>query len=187
MFNKKELEEIQTGLKEIKENHSTVKEELSKEVKEHVDKALEEMKKEITEIKEKQSLYFEEFDKSLESFKNLNNSYKKEFDNLNLLKNQLTEKVLDKLEKDLKTEMGKHLEDLSVEKTKFKEIQKELDALRAEVEKHKGISQQIKGIDFELTSYMKKLREEDQEKLKLMKRVDDLQTIIAKMRQKRAR
>lgn len=179
MFNKKELDNIQTALKELKEGYLEHKE----HIKNHFNLSLTELKKEISALKETQGTYYQEFEKSLASFNELNSKYRKEYDNLILIKNQTTEKVLEKVEKELKQELGKHLDSLKLEREHFNSLQKELDKIREEVQRLQVVSQRVKEIDFELSSYIKKITEQDHEKLRLLKQVDDLQTLIAKMRQ----
>lgn len=182
MFNKKELEDIQQELKKIHNNHETH----HKETKEHLDKTLEQVKKEIADIKTKQHSHYDELDKSLTAFNDLNTRYRKEFDTLTLLKNQITEKVLEKLDKELKQGLQKHLDALKTEKDSFKQLNEELDKMKAEIQRLTGISQKIKEADLDLKASANKIAEQEEEKSKLIRRLSDLQDIIAKNRQKRS-
>src|SRR3989344_1152062 len=130
MFNKKELQEIEEKLNSL-------------------DSKLESNQKviaAINEINSKQSKYLEEFEKNLVNLSSLNQNYRKEFDNLASIKNQAIDRILEKIEKELKLEIQKHLDKLSLEQERFTALSNDLS---------------------------------------LLKQVDDLQSLIGKIRQGR--
>lgn len=182
MFNKKELNEIEEKLNKISDKVEN-QEKLIKEFNENNNSNVKGIKSAVDSITQKQVTYFDEFDKNISNFTELNLMYRKEFDNLASIKHQVTDKLLEKIEKELKQEIQKHLNNLDLEKQKFSEMNKELDLLKQEIHKLKLFSEAIKTIDFELNSYIKKITEQDQEKLRLMRQVDELQKLIAKIRQ----
>lgn len=182
MFNKKELQEIEEKLNKISDKIEN-QDSLLKEFNDNNNSNVKEIKTSIDSISQKQVTYFDEFDKNLSNFTELNLMYRKEFDNLASIKHQTTEKLLEKVEKELKQEIQKHLSNLDLEKQEFSKINKELDSLKQEIHKLMSISETIKTIDFELNNYIKKITEQDREKLRLMGQVDDLQKLIAKIRQ----
>src|SRR3989338_5772183 len=155
MFNKKELEDLQSTVTALKE--------------------------EQTQFKQLVHDQFQHQLKELHQFHQLNLNYKKEFDTFNLFKNQMTDKILEKTEKELKQEVTKNLDELKVQKQEFTALQKYLEQLKEEVLRLQGMSQKIKDMDLELVNTMKKITEQDQEKVKLLKRVDDLQDLVAKI------
>ena len=184
MFNKKELTELKSELDKLSKvievtnnNINTIKissEENKRAVLEKID-----------DITAKQVGYFDEFDKSLTTFNDMNLRYRKEFDSLGNFKNQLADKILEKIDKEVKEELLKHFSKLELERRNFETLSKELENLKNEIQKLRGISETIKKMDFELVNYTKKLTQEDHEKLKLMTQIDNLQKLIGKMRQGR--
>ncbi len=182
MFNKKELQEIEEKLNKISDKVEN-QEKLVKEFNDNNNSNVKEIKSAVDSITQKQVTYFDEFDKNLSNFTELNLMYRKEFDNLASIKHQATDRLLEKIEKELKQEIHKHLSNLDLEKQKFSDLNKDLDSLKQEIHKLKSISETIKTIDFELNNYIKKITEQDQEKLRLMRQVDELQKLIAKIRQ----
>lgn len=181
MFNKKGLEEVSSKIdslnSKIDENNkavSTIKMSAEDNSKKLIEK--------IDAITTKQVSYFDEFDKSLTVFNDMNIMYRKEFDSLGNFKNQLAEKLLEKVSKEMKDEMQKHFSKLELEKRQFEGLSRELEALKLEIQKLKSISETIKSMDFELVNYSKKLLEQDNEKLRLMSQIDNLQRLVAKIR-----
>ena len=179
MFNKKELEDLQSTVTALKEEQTQFKQ----LVHDQFQHQLKELKQEITSLKNNKNEEHTLFQEELHQFHQLNLNYKKEFDTFNLFKNQMTDKVLEKTEKELKQEVTKHLDELKVQKQEFTALQKYLEQLKEEVVRLQGMSQKIKDMDLELVNTMKKITEQDQEKVKLLKRVDDLQDLVAKIRQ----
>lgn len=181
MFNKKELEEVQKKLNELEAKYT----EGTKEICEFQEQKFKKLEETLGQLKEKQFYYFEEFEKSLTAFNDMNIKYKKEFDAFNVIKNNLTAKTLEKVEKEMKEVLAVHFTKLETEKKKFEDMSKDIEKAKEEIKKLIMISSKIKEADFDLTKYAAELRANDAEKLKLMKQVDELQTIIAKMRQGR--
>lgn len=181
VFNNKNKEEFIKIISRLDTIESGYKESI-KGIKDFQTAKFNEITELFEELKQKQIFYFEEYEKSIATFNNLNISHKKEFDNLNLIKNNLTEKVLEKIEQDLKEELKKHFAKLDSEKAKFEETTKELETLREEIKRLTVLAEKIKAADLELTQYAQELRNRDDEKTRLLKKIDDLQTLIAKIR-----
>src|SRR3989344_870379 len=184
MFNKKEIAELRSEISKLNQ----VVDEANKNIG-ALKSSSEDSKKiileKINDITTRQVSYFEEFDKSLTAFNDMNLRYRKEFDSLGNFKNQLADKILEKIDKEVKEELLKHFSKLELERRNFETLSKELENLKNEIQKLRGISETIKKMDFELVNYTKKLTQEDHEKLKLMTQIDNLQKLIGKMRQGR--
>ncbi|HLC85730.1 MAG TPA: hypothetical protein VJG30_00365 [Candidatus Nanoarchaeia archaeon] len=182
MFNKKEIAELRSEISKLNQ----VVDEANKNIG-ALKSSSEDSKKiileKINDITTRQVSYFEEFDKSLTAFNDMNLRYRKEFDSLGNFKNQLTDKILERIDREVKDELQKHFAKLELEKKNFETLSKELENLKNEIQKLKTISETIKAIDFELVNYTKKLAQEDHEKLRLMMQVDNLQKLIGKIRQ----
>ncbi|MAF36597.1 hypothetical protein CL622_05775 [archaeon] len=67
----------------------------------------------------------------------------------------------------------------------IKTVSKTLENVEDEIQKFLTISTTIKKQDFQLTKFTKKIFEADKEKLELMKRIDTLERMVAKMRRHR--
>lgn len=181
MFNKEELAKIQAQLEAFEKKH----EESIKDIKSHQEQKFKHLEDTLSQLKEKQFFYFEEFEKSIASFNDLNIKYKKEFDTLNIIKNNLTSKVLEKLEKELKDELNSHFVKLGLEKAKFSELSKSIETAKEEIRRLALLAEKIKSADLELTRHSQELKNNDVEKLKLLKQIDELQALIGRMRQNR--
>ncbi len=181
MFNKKELEEVQNKLNDLKTKYDQG----IKEIKDFQEAKFKKLEETFSELKENQSHYFEEFEKALEAFNDMNAKYKKEFDTFNVIKNNLTSKTLEKVEKELKEELTKHFGKLETEKNKFEDLSRSIEQAKEEIKRLTFLSEKVKDADLNLVKHAQELKFSDSEKLKLMKQVDDLQILIAKMRQGR--
>jgi len=184
MFNKKELQEIEEKLNSL-DSKLESNQKVIAAINEINSKNFGEIKNSINEINSKQSKYLEEFEKNLVNLSSLNQNYRKEFDNLASIKNQAIDRILEKIEKELKLEIQKHLDKLSLEQERFTALSNDLNSLKQEIQKLKAVSESIKTIDFGLNSYIQKITEQDKEKIRLLKQVDDLQSLIGKIRQGR--
>ena len=126
--------------------------------------------------------YFNEFEKNLQNFRDLNSKYQKGFDDLSVMKNSMIEKVVAKVEKEMKTEQEKQAEAVKKEQQQRQELQQALAAMKQEVERLTLIGQKVKEMDFNLMNYAKKLQDEQADKMRLMAQIDHLESLIAKMR-----
>lgn len=181
MFNKEELNKIQSRLEELDKKYN----DSIKQIQEFQEQKFKNLEETFSQLKEKQFFYFEEFEKSLTAFNDMNLKYKKEFDAFNVIKNNLTTKTLEKMEKEMKEVLAIHFIKLETEKKRFDELAKDIEKAKEEIKKLVLISEKVKDADFNLAKHAQELRLNDSEKLKLMKQIDDLQSLIAKMRQGR--
>lgn len=181
MFNSNSKEgilKIQARLETIEAEQKNSIEKL----KEHIDKKFQSIEENFEGLKQKQVFYFEEYDKALTTLNDINIKYKKEFENLNLTKNNLTEKVLEKLERDLKESLKEHFSKLDNEKSKFQDLTKEIEILKEEIKRLISLAEKIRSADLELVKHSQELERRDDEKTRLLKKIDDLQSLIGKIR-----
>lgn len=176
--NKEDILKIQARLETIEVEQKSSLEKL----KEHIDKKFQSIVENFEGLKQKQVFYFEEYDKALTTLNDINIRYKKEFENLNLTKNNLTEKVLEKLERELKESLKEHFLKLDNEKAKFESLTKEIEILKEEIRRITSLAEKIKSADLELVKHSQELERRDDEKTRLLKRIDDLQSLIGKIR-----
>ena len=167
-------------IKETKENSNTVS-----SLKEDID----ELKKRIKDFEITQNESLKNLRENIDIIKDIKEDLKKELYEFGLLKSQLQNKILQKFEDELKSELKINLEKLKNDYTNYDELKKQIslmlgrtDKLTEELDKFTDISKNIKKEDFELTRFANKLLEMDQEKLSLMRKIDTLERLIAKMR-----
>ena len=128
-----------------------------------------------------------DFQTNKDSVENNNIRFKELLNEFSMLKSSLPEKLFNQLDQELKP----HLARIKTESKQFDNLNHdltlitgELANIRKEIGNFKDIASKIKKEDFQLTGYAKKLEQEDRNKLKLLKEIDDLKRIIAKERSK---
>ena len=152
---------------------------------------LESLRKELAETKGAQQDFLKAFKENLFVIKNLREDFGKEVYDFKLLKSQLQRKILDKFEEELQKDLEisreslkKDSEDYSEVRKKAAEVLSRLNTTSAEISKLIEISRSIKKEDFELTKFARHLMEMDKEKLELMRKIDNLERLVSKMRRK---
>ncbi|PIY60303.1 hypothetical protein COY95_02470 [Candidatus Woesearchaeota archaeon CG_4_10_14_0_8_um_filter_47_5] len=100
-----------------------------------------------------------------------------------------TSRIEQKLLSHAQTEIAKSVERVRTDVRQYNDLKQELEVitrelqkLRAEIAKFTVISAHIKERDFEASSFAKKIFDADREKLELMKKVDTLERLVARMR-----
>ena len=175
----------------LKEELNTLNEELQKN-KDLVKELSELFKKELTElkeIKEYQTDFLNRFKLELQEMAQLKEKIQQELDQFTAINKGLQSQILQKFEKETIDYFSKYNEDIKLNKDNYEKIKFDIDAtgknlfiMNAEVAKFLDISKNIKKEDFELSQFSKKLLEEDNNKLALMRRIDDLERILARMK-----
>ena len=150
---------------------------------------LESLRKELIETKSCQQEFLKSFRENLFVIKNLREDFGKEIYEFRLLKSQLQRKILDKFEEELQKDLEinrealkKDSEDYGEVRRKAAEILSRLNLTSAEISKLVEISRNIKKEDFELTKFARHLMEMDREKLELMRKIDNLERLVSKIR-----
>ncbi|GEM_PF-6698077 len=178
VFNKKELIGIQDKVQQIAVKHD----QFAQQSKQQHEQMVLVVEKRFQELKEKQFYYFDEFEKNLQNFRDLNMKYQKGFDDLSVMKNNMVEKVVAKVEREMRIEQEKQAEGIKKEQQQRQELQQAVTVMKQEIERLMAVSQKVKEMDFNLMNYAKKLQDEQADKIKLMQQIDHLETLIAKMR-----
>lgn len=186
-------------------SHDEVVEKLQEKVQESLDKV-----EHLTVTVSKQQ---EEQEKLLEQVKDLHKDHKKlskqlqesteqievahqklgrAVSELLIFKPKLEKGLADKFESTLQSHLDQTTKDLSLDVKEHQKTQElatktqEAQALLLkEVQKLQEITKNLNAKDFELSKHAKELHLKDQEKLRLMKRVDDLEKLLAKMKSRR--
>ena len=115
----------------------------------------------------------------------------KEVYDFKILKSQLQNQILKKFEEELSKELAVNTEKIQSDLKDYNEMHEKVgtlvrdaEAMSSEIEKFNEISKTIKKGDFELGNFAKQLQKDDSEKLALMKKIDTLERLIAKMRRR---
>jgi chromosome segregation ATPase len=143
----------------------------------------------LNEIKNAQKEFLTGFKENLNVVKDLRKDFEEEIHEFRLLKGQIQNKILENFEKELQKELRFQIENLKKDYTDYEELKKKMDNvvnkmdnLGGEIDKFVNISNKIKERDFEMEKFAKQLLEMDKEKLNLMRKIDTLERLIARMR-----
>ncbi|MBL7054249.1 hypothetical protein ISS05_00660 [Candidatus Woesearchaeota archaeon] len=150
------------------------------------------LNKELNEIKENQKEFLTNFKDNLEVINQLRKDFEEEIYGFKGLKDHAQKKILQKFEEELQRELSLQMENLKKDKGNYEELKKDmggmaikLSNLGQEIDKFMNISSKIREKDFEMEKFAKQLLEADGEKLSLMKKIDSLERLIARMRRGR--
>lgn len=158
-------------------------EELADEYKEELEK--------LKEIKQYQTEFLAEFKQNMFTIRQLRDEMQKEMEAIRSVKFEMQKEMARRFENQLNNLMDEFSKELSIEKQDYEKAKQQIEAaaqnlflLHGEVGKLLDYSKQIKKGDFELQRYQQTLVKEDKNKLELMKRIDDLERMLAKMKQR---
>jgi len=151
-------------------------------------------KDELGKLKKEFVSYKDEFNEFMHELAKLKSDFSQIVNDLRNAKVELINKVSDNLVRKFSNEIMSHVERVKTDVKMYnefhefaKQYQQSLESIKQEIDKFKSISQQIKETDFELAKYAKKLAQNDKEKLRLMREIDTLKTLVSKERQKKRR
>lgn len=150
------------------------------------------LNKELNEIKGNQTEFLTNFKDNLNIINESKENLKKEVYDFRLLKAQTQKNILEKFEEELSKELNVYSEKLKTDLNEYNKLKEQMSSMVAkikmvsdEINKFTEISKNIKKEDFELNRFANQLLEMDKEKLGLMKKIDTLERLIAKMRRQR--
>ncbi|MBS3138657.1 hypothetical protein J4207_03025 [Candidatus Woesearchaeota archaeon] len=102
---------------------------------------------------------------------------------------EVQKKIERTVHEQLSTAIADSIQRLKLDADHYTNIKKEMagvsthmQKLTGDMDKFSAISSQIKQADFDLSEHARNLKEGDNERVKLLKQIDDLQRMIAKMR-----
>lgn len=149
---------------------------------------------ELKELKNYQMEYLENYKKNVAEIEQIKENLRKEVDDFQALKLQTQKSILDKFERELRANFLKYNDELKIDKDKYNKIKDKVDAtiqnifmLNAEIGKLTEVSKKIKSSDFDLVKIHQNMVQEDRNKLELMKKVDELERLLARMKRGEAR
>src|SRR3989338_8021546 len=182
----KELMDVKSNLEELNKSVSDNNKTIS-ELKEE----LNQLRSELSEIKDNQKEFLKAFKDDLGVIHNLRDDFGRELFEFKLLKGQLQRKILDKFEEELQKDLGmnrellkKDVEDYNELRKKVTDILSKVSLTSEEIGKFIDISRNIKKEDFELTKFARHLIEMDREKLELMRKIDNMERLVSKIRRR---
>ena len=182
----KELMDVKGNLEELNKSVSGNNKTIS-ELKDE----LNELKNELSEIKGNQKEFLTAFKDDLGVIHNLRDDFGRELFEFKLLKGQLQRKILDKFEEELQKDLQLNRESLRKDTEDYNELRKKaaemlskMNLTSEEISKFLEISRNIKKEDFELTKFARHLIEMDREKLELMRKIDNMERLVSKIRRR---
>jgi chromosome segregation ATPase len=121
-----------------------------------------------------------------------NEEFKKELYDFKMIKSDIKSKLVSELSESFREELKNETRKLDVDVKAFNDLKEELcvlvtkfKAVESEVAKFKEIAGSLKSADFQLANYARELTKNDQEKLRLMEKVEHLERLVAKERRGR--
>jgi len=181
------IEEVSVKIKELAKEVSSQSKDVSAFRKE-----LSGLKNEINDLNTTAKDSLSAITLQLDELHKTNEDYKKELYDFKMIKSEIKSKLVQDLAEDFRTELRNETRKLDTDVKAFNDLKEELcilvtkfKSVESEVAKFKEIAQEIKSADFKLASFAKELTKTDQEKLKLMERVDYLERLVAKERRGR--
>lgn len=176
-------DKIKESVEEVKKLTRTVNSQ-----QEEQEKLISQIKELTTENKKSSKL----FTTSIKDIETANTKISRVVSEIILIKPKLEKELIGKFEKTLQEHLNNTTKELTIDIKEHKKAQEmltktqsEQEKLLKEITKMREISEKLKPTDFELSKHAKEILINDQEKLRLMKRVDDLEKLLARMKTRR--
>lgn len=118
----------------------------------------------------------------------LSKSLNSQVDEFKISRNNMASKIIVELSSQFNDQVKKMKIDLNnynVLKQSITELFSKTDDMKSNIDKFNLVMKEVKKVDFTLDKYAKNLHNNDREKLKLMKEVDNLQRIVASQRRRK--
>jgi chromosome segregation ATPase len=150
---------------------------------------------EINRMKESQIKncdIIDETRKSVQDIHILAEDFKKEIYDFKIMKTQMQKEIMQRFESELQSELRTQIGNLKDTQERYETLKNNVSivsqnvtVLMDEVIRFKEIAKYIKDSDFHLNKYYRNLEESDKEKIRLLKKIDNLERMVAKMRRSR--
>jgi chromosome segregation ATPase len=145
--------------------------------------------KDVHIIKEEQEQLASKTKELVKELETATNTLNKVTAELSLFKPKLEKELLSTFTQNIEKELANTTNKIHAESNGFnfakevftKHIQQSKELMK-EIEKLQNISKNIKEKDFTLENYSKELNNKDQEKVRLLKKIDELESMLAKMK-----
>jgi len=187
--NKKLIDDLNNEIKSLNSKVKTISR--SFEEQENI---LHKFQADFQELSKKQDLFLEKNEKLLEQITSQEKILGKAIAEINLFKPRLEKQLLDKFSLGLEQELANITNKIKAEMNGYnsskelltKYIKQTKDAMN-ELDKFQRLANLIKNKDLELNEYNKILEKNDQEKLRLMKKIDHLENLLVKLKKTQRR
>ncbi len=155
-------------------------------------KEISNLRQEIDSLRSSQSHLAEKIKTDINLFQEYREELKKEINDFKIVKSRMENRLVEKFEEDIRAEiiprferMELHVRNFETLGEKMNKISEKCSIVGDEIDKFRQISTEIKQGDFELSHYAKEIRNMDNEKLQLLKKIDTLERLVSKMRRSR--
>ena len=143
----------------------------------------------LEKLAERQVKAVQQFEAEVQSLHDLNTQVSAGVHNLNTAKIELKEQVTTQFQQQLMKATGEMESRLAADLSKVEELSGKLGAFTQQLKASSTIIHQfqdlaatIKDADFQLKEHAKSLEKADQEKVKLLRRIDELESMMAKFK-----
>lgn len=156
-------------------------EELALEYKEEITK--------LKEIKQYQTEFLADFKNNVLTLHQVKQAMERELEGLRTIKFDVQREMLKRFEKEINDLFNSFKKELTLDKEAYARVKQQIEAaaqnlfiLHGEVAKLMDVSRRIKKEDFELVQHQEMLLKADHHKVELMKKIDELETICARLK-----
>jgi len=189
MFGNKEikesLEEQQKEMKSLKKENKDLKSQISEN-----NKLLLEIKKAIDSSNNKKDKSLVHLDEVVKAVKTQEQNFERITRKLDNTNSEIEKKMFDRLSSTMRDSISKLDADVSKFnslKDEIGNITKTITSLNDHIARLNTISEKITAADFDLSKYRFSVEKYETEKLRLLRKIDNLESIMAKMKQSRNR
>jgi chromosome segregation ATPase len=187
--NKKLIDDLNNEIKSLNSKVKTISRSFEEQ-----ENMLHKFQTDFQELSKKQDLFLEKNEKLLEQITSQEKILSKAIAEINLFKPRLEKQLLDKFSLGLEQELANITNKIKAEMNGYnsskelltKYIKQTKDAMN-ELDKFQRLANLIKNKDLELNEYNKILEKNDQEKLRLMKKIDHLENLLVKLKKTQRR
>ena len=148
-----------------------------------------EFKEKFSEMQEAQQELLESLKEGMKSLDESKEELKKEVYDFKVLKSDLQKQILKKFEEEVRGSLIKEFEKLKDDAAAYNELKDRVSRIAAntleasqQMDKFIQVGKNIHAKDFEMEKFAKQLLEMDKEKLELMRKIDSLERLVARMR-----
>jgi len=149
---------------------------------------VESFKRQIIELNTENNKALRQIKNDTGALKNFKDELKKELYEFKLFKKEIKKKFSEQIEKDISTireSMKKDVSGFNDTKNKLDLKLNQVEKLDQEIKKLTTITKGINAADFELSKHKKNLDNNEKEKLELLRKIDNLERLVAKLRRGR--
>lgn len=180
------IEYIETRMKRLQREMKNTTRTLAEQQEENIA-----LIKHIKELNKQHAILSEEVSATNEKLKEATKQIEKATSEIQIFKPSVETKLINQITQKLESELANATNKIHAEangfsqaKEVFKEHLKESKETMEEMKKLREVISKIDEKDFALEEYAKQLDKNDREKVKMMKRIDDLENMLAKMKRK---